>query len=292
MKDLGTLKYFLGLELARGSKGLFICQRKYTMDILEEYRMLACKPSSFPMEQNHKLALDDSPPHSKPSQYRRLVGRVIYLTMTRPEITYSVHILSQFIMQEPRQGHWDAAMRLLRYLKSSPGQGILLPRDNNLKLVAYSDSDWASCPITRKFVTGYLTKLGTTPISWKTKKQTTVSRSSNEAEYRAMVHATSEVIWLRGLLKCLGVQCAEPTILHCDNQVALHLAANPVLHERTKYIEVDCHFIREHIQAGTLTTAYIPPKQQQADIFTKSLGANVFRDMAFKLVFMILHTPT
>lgn len=174
MKDLGSLKYFLGLELARGPSGLFMCQRKYTLDILNECGMLACKPCSFPMEQNHRLALAEDSPYSDPSQYRRLVGRLIYLTITRPEITYSVHILSQF-MQAPKQEHWNAAMRVLRYLKSSPGQGIILPKDNDLHLVGYCDSDWASCPLTRRSVSGYLMKLRSAPISWKTKKQTIVS---------------------------------------------------------------------------------------------------------------------
>lgn len=291
MKDLGSLKYFLGLELVRGSSGLFMCQRKYTLDILNECGMLACKPCPFPMEQNHRLALAKDSPYSDPPQYRRLVGLLIYLTITRPEITYSVHILSQF-MQAPKQEHWDAAMRVLRYLKSSPGQGIILPKDNDLNLVGYCDSDWASCPLTRRSVSGYLMKLGSAPISWKTKKQTTVSRSSGEAEYRAIAHATSEIIWLRSLLKCLQVDCDSPTSLHCDNQAALHLAANPIFHERTKHIEVDCHFIRDHLQAGTISTAYIPTKHQQADIFTKSLGGKHFSELSSKLGVHNPHSPT
>jgi hypothetical protein len=282
MKDLGALKYFLGLELARGPSGLFMCQRKYTLDILNECKMTDCKPSSFPMEENHKLALDSGPAYPDPPRFRRLIGRLIYLTITRPEITYSVHILSQF-MQSPQQAHWDAAMRVLRYLKSSPGQGIVLPKENDLTLVAYCDSDWASCPLTRKSTTGFLMKLGSAPISWKTKKQTTVSKSSSEAEYRAMNQATSEVIWIRSLLSSLQVQCSSPTVLHCDNQAAIHIAANPVYHERTKHIEVDCHFIRHHLQAGTISTSYIPTKKQQADIFTKALGAKSFHELMVKL---------
>lgn len=238
MKDLGALKYFLGLELACGPSGLFMCQRKYTLDILSECKMTDCKPVSFPMEENQKLALDSGPTYPDPSRFRRLVGRLIYLTITRPEITYYVHILSQF-MQSPHQAHWDAAMRVLRFLKSSPGQGIIFPKENDLTLVAYCDSDWASCPLTRKSTTGFLMKLGSAPVFWKTKKQTTVSKSSSEAEYRAMNQATSEIIWLRSMLSCLQVQCNSPTVLHCDNQAAIHIAANPVYHERTKHIEVD-----------------------------------------------------
>lgn len=130
-----------------------MCQRKYTLDILSECGMLGCKPSAFPMEQNHRLALASGPTYPEPSRYCRLVGQLICLTITRPEITYSVHILSQF-MQEPKQAHWEAAMRVLRYLKSSARQGIILPRDNNPKLTGYCDSDWASCPLTRKSISG------------------------------------------------------------------------------------------------------------------------------------------
>ncbi|PNY16822.1 retrovirus-related Pol polyprotein from transposon TNT 1-94 [Trifolium pratense] len=291
MKDLGPLKYFLGLELARGATGLFMCQRKYIMDILDECKMLDSKPSTFPMEQNQKLALDTGPAYSDPPRYRRLVGRLIYLTITRPEITYSVHILSQFT-QSPQQAHWDAAMRVLRYLKFTPGQGIILPKENDLQLVAYCDSDWASCPLTRRSTSGYLMKLGSAPISWKTKKQSTVSKSSSEAEYRAMGQAVSEVIWLRSLLSSLQVHYKSPTVLFCDNQAAIHLAANPVYHERTKHIEVDCHFIRTHLQKGTISTNYVSTKKQQADIFTKALGAKQFQELTFKLGAHNPHTPT
>jgi len=186
-------------------------------------------------------------------------------------------------MQSPQQARWDAAMRVLWFLKSSPGQGIIFPKENDLTLVAYCDSDWASSPLTRKSTTEFLMKLGSTPVSWKTKKQTTVSNSSSEVEYRAMNQATSEIICLRSLLSCLQVQCNSPTVLHCDNQAAIHIAANPVYHERTKHIEVDCHFIRRHLQARTISTSHIPTKKQQAGIFTKALGASSFHELMVKL---------
>lgn len=140
MKDLGKLKYLLGIKLAHDQEGLFICQQKYTLDILNECGMLGFKPSPFPMEANHKLVLANGPPYSNMLKHRRLIGRLIYLTITRPKLTYFVHVLSQF-MQTPLQDHWDATIRVLRYLKSSPGQGIVLPKNNNLQLVAFCDSD-------------------------------------------------------------------------------------------------------------------------------------------------------
>lgn len=135
-------------------------------------------------------------------------------------------------------------------------------------------------------------KLGSAPVSWKTKKQSTVSKSSSEAEYRAMGQAVSEVIWLRSLLSSLQVHYDSPTVLLCDNQAAMHLAANSVYHKRTKHIEVDCHFIRTHLQEGTISTSYVPTKKQQADIFTKALGAKQFQELTFKLGVHYPHTPT
>ncbi|KAJ8769062.1 hypothetical protein K2173_024058 [Erythroxylum novogranatense] len=167
MKDLGRLKYFLGIEVARNAEGIFL--------------------SKTPLEQNHKLALIEGEDAHDPAQYRRLVGRLIYLTITRPELSYCVHVLAQF-MQQPKKGHWEAALRV-----------------SDLNLYAYCDSDWASCPLTRRSVTGYFICLGTSPVSWKTKKQQTVSRSSAEAEYRSMTTASCELKWLKGLLRFLGV---------------------------------------------------------------------------------------
>ncbi|RVX15466.1 Retrovirus-related Pol polyprotein from transposon RE2 [Vitis vinifera] len=204
MKDLGVLKYFLGIEVARSSAGLFLCQRKYTLDIVSEAGLLGAKPCGFPIEHNHRLGLANGELLSNPESYRRLVGRLIYLAVTRPDLTYSVHILSQF-MQEPRIEHWEAALRVVRYLKGTPGQGILLRADSDLSLQGWCDSDWAACPVTRRSLSGWLVFLGQSPISWKTKKQHTVSRSSAEAEYRAMAAVTCELKWLKGLLLSLGV---------------------------------------------------------------------------------------
>lgn len=133
-------------------------------------------------------------------------------------------------MQSPRQDHYDAAIRVLRYVKGHPGQGLFLPDDSDLQLYAYCDSDWASCPISRRSLTGYFVMLGNSSISWKTKKQSTVSRSSAESEYRAMAHACAEIKWLRILLSSLGVKHQQPARLFCDNKAALHIAANHVFH--------------------------------------------------------------
>ncbi|XP_022015119.1 uncharacterized mitochondrial protein AtMg00810-like [Helianthus annuus] len=204
VKDLGPLKYFLGIEVAKTQDGLVLSQRKYVLDILKDCGKLGCKPSSFPIEHGLKLDKGENEPTVDANQYRRLNGRLLYLQATRPDITYSVNVLSQFVA-DPRCNHLEAADHVLRYLKATPGQGNLLSRAGDPVLTAYCDSDWLGCPYTRCSRTGYFLLLGGTPISWKTKKQSVVSRSSAEAEYRAMASTVSEVLWVHWLLSELQV---------------------------------------------------------------------------------------
>ena len=289
IKDLGLARYFLGIELCSTEHGTYLHQRKYVLDLLKDAGLTAAKPTSFPLPQNLKLSLDKGNLISDPESYRRLVGRLLYLSMTRPDISYTVQHLSQFV-SSPKEPHLQAAMHLLRYLKGSINKGLFYPVQDNLKVAGFSDADWASCLMTRKSLTGYCIFLGHSLGSWKTKKQATVSRSSTEAEYRSMAATTCELVWLAYLLKDLHIPVQVPITLFCDNKAAQQIAANPCYHERTKHLDIDSHFTRDKVQEGFLQTAYIPTHLQLADIMTKALGGHQHSFLANKLGFQEVPT--
>ena len=253
--------------------------------------MLASRPASTPMDYSTRLTASLGTPLSEASSssYRRLIGRLIYLTNTRPDITYVVQQLSQY-MAHPTSAHSQAAFRVLRYLKSSPGFGIFLAANGPLQLKAFSDSDWAGCRDTRRSITGFSIYLGSSLISWRSKKQPTVLKSSSEAEYRALASTTCELQWLTYLLRDFKVPFIEPATLYCDNKSAIQIACNPVFHERTKHIEIDCNIVREKVNQGCIKLLPISSQLQIADVFTKPLPTSLFQGLCSKLGMLNIHS--
>lgn len=235
------------------------------MDLISDARLLGEKPVGIPMEQHHKLGLDSSPFLKEAEKYRRLVGCLIYLSITRPDISYSVHILSQF-MKTPREMQWKAAFRVVKYLKGTTRQGILLSSKSDLRVSIYCDADWSACPITRRSLSAYVSFVGDSPVSWKTKNQGVASHSSAEAEYKVMAQATREIKWLRRIMCDLGAPQKHASKMSCDSKSATYIAANPVFHERTKHIESDCHQVRDAVQEGLLETVHVRTTEQLADV--------------------------
>ncbi|XP_057991650.1 uncharacterized mitochondrial protein AtMg00810-like [Hevea brasiliensis] len=290
-KDLGLLKYFLGIEVMRSKKGIFLSQRKYVLDLLTETGKLGAKPCSAPMTPTLQLLAGDSELFEDPERYRRLVGKLNYLTVTRPDIAYAVSVVSQF-MSSPTVAHWEALKQILCYLKGAPGRGLLYGNHGHLNIECFSDADWAGSKVDRRSTTGYCVFIGGNLVSWRSKKQSVVSRSSAESEYRAMAQSVCEVMWILQLLDETGFKTSLPAKLWCDNQAALHIASNPVFHERTKHIEIDCHFIREKIQQQIISTGHIKTGEQLGDIFTKALNGARIDYICNKLGMINIYAPT
>ncbi|PKU74822.1 Retrovirus-related Pol polyprotein from transposon TNT 1-94 [Dendrobium catenatum] len=288
VKDLGTISHFLGIQVVHTTYGLHLNQSRFAQTILSRAGMLNCKPVSTPFQLKSANNPSSSNAFSNPTLYRHLAGSLQFLTITRPDISFAVNRICQH-MQNPTVAHFEALKRLLRYLQGTIHTGLPLFR-GTLTLQSYADSDWAGDEVDRKSTTGYCNFLGSSLISWAVKKQNVVARSSTEAEYRALATASAEIIWIRRLLQELNTKQNDATTLFCDNTSAIALANNPVLHARTKHIEVTAttfaaasritiyKFITYPLKIssqiclqklfqhpdfnGSRTSSFLPPKQQ------------------------------
>ena len=290
VKDLGHLRYFLGLELARSTKGISVSQRKYVVDLLHESGMSGCRPIDTPMDPNTRLMPRMEEAAADKGQYQRLVGKLIYLTHTRPDISFSVSRVSQFL-SNPSVIHMEAVIRILRYLKADPGKGLMFTKSLNRAIEVYTDADWAGSPSDRKSTSGMCSYVWGNLVTWQSKKQHVVARSSAESEFRAVAQGICEGIWLDRLLKDLKIATSGPIHLMCDNQSAIAIAKNPVHHDRTKHVEIDRHFISEKLESNLVKLSYVPSKQQAADILTKALFRPNFTELISKLGLTSIYRP-
>ncbi|KAI3750451.1 hypothetical protein L2E82_21088 [Cichorium intybus] len=281
MTDLGSLNYFLGIAVTRDRQGMFLSQQKYAIEILERATMLNCKPARTPADTSAKFD-GTGPPVADPTLYRSLAGALQYLTFTRPDISYAVQQVCLY-MHDPREPHFTALKRILRYLRGTVDHGLQLYVSPSSDLIAYSDADWAGCPVTRRSTSGYCVFLGQNLISWSSKRQGTISRSSAEAEYRGVANAVAETSWLRNLLRELYYPPLSATLVYCDNVSAVYLSTNPIQHQRTKHIEIDIHFVRDKVAVGQIRVLHVPSSSQYADIFTKGLPSSLFLDFRSSL---------
>ena len=271
LKDLGPLHYFLGIEVSAVDGGLLLSQSKYACELLLKAGLRDCKSMATPLSASEKLSMYSGDPldDDMSKRYRSIVGGLQYLTLTRPDIAFAVNKVCQYL-HCPTSEHYSAVKRILRYISGTIDIGLKIVASKSQGISAFSDADWAGCSDDRKSTGGFAIFLGATLISWQAKKQATVSRSSTEAEYKALANATAEVIWVQSLLDELGVVQSRPPILWCDNIGATYLTTNPVFHARTKHIEVDYHFVCERVGQKLLDVRIIFTNDQVADGFTKA----------------------
>jgi histone deacetylase 1/2 len=278
MEDLGEASYILGIKLNRtDAHSLTLTQENYTQSILETFNMADCRTTSTPMIANTRLTKATDADHQSFLQlkinYREALGLLNYLSVsTRPDISFTVSQLSQHL-EKPGMSHWKAVIHLFRYLAGTKHFGITLNGNCNLNDVSiYTDADFANCTDDRRSYSGYIAMLGGNILSWRSKKQQTVSTSTTEAEYRALFEGTQESIWLKYLFQSLNLTFTSKFNIFVDNQSAIALAINPLFQQRTKHIDTIYHWLREIYDSGLIHIKYIPTQHMKADMCTKSLG--------------------
>jgi hypothetical protein len=282
MSMIGELSYFLGLQVKQSSAGIFISQEKYLKEILKKFQMEDSSTVSTPMVVGCKLSKDDISPDVDQRTYRSMIGSLLYITASRPDIMQAVGMVGRF-QSAPKQSHLVAVKRIFKYLKGTMTYGLWYPRNQNFQLIAYSDADWANCVDERKSTSGGAFFLGDSLVAWLSKKQGSISLSTTEAEYIAAATCCTQILWMIQTLADLKVTYTDPIPIHCDNTSAISVSKNPVLHSKTKHIPIKYHFLREQVTNRVVQLNYIPSKEQIADILTKPLAATPFGYLRKKL---------
>jgi hypothetical protein len=281
MSMMGELTFFLGLQIKQTRDGIFISQEKYVKDLLTKFNFHSVSSMKTPMSAPINLDSDlDGIPVDQ-TTYRGMVGSLMYLTASRPDIMFATCFCARY-QSNPKKSHMDAVKRIFRYLKGSPVLGLWYPKGSGLELMGYSDSDHAGCKIDRKSTTGGCHFLGGKLVSWTSKKQTSVSTSTAEAEYVAAASCCAQILWMKNQLLDYGVKYKN-TPIFCDNTSAIAITHNPVMHSKTKHIDIRYHFIRDHVMKGDIEIHFVPTDKQLADVFTKPLDDKTFKHLISEL---------
>jgi len=275
MTDMGLLRYFLGIEVDQNENGIFISQARYVNEVLGRFNMQECKAAITPTVMGLKLSKENISKDFDPSLYKSIVGNLMYLTRTRPDIMFAVSLISRF-MDRPKEAHWQVAKRILRYVKGTKRFGILYTVSECSDLVGYTDSDWVGSVDDRKSTSAYVFHMGLGAISWASKKQSIVALSTAEAEYVAATEAACRAVWMKRMLRSLGQEQEKATMIFCDNSSAIALSKNSVFHKRTKHIDTRFHYIRELVSNGEIVLQHCRTQEQVADILTKPLDQKSF----------------
>ncbi|KAK8944151.1 hypothetical protein KSP39_PZI008078 [Platanthera zijinensis] len=281
MSSMGELKFFLGLQVRQTDDGLSISQSKFTKELIKKYGMESSSTMRTPMGTSIPICKDEVGKPVDESLYRGIVGSLLYLTASRPDIMYAICVCARY-QACPKESHYTSVKRILRYLKGTPNLGLWYPRNRDFLLTGYSDADFAGCREDRKSTTGTCQFLGGRLISWSSKKQTSVAISTAESEYVAAGSCCAQLLWMQHQLKDYGIQVSRTPLL-CDSKSAISIANNPVSHSRTKHIEIKYHFLREHVEKGDILLEFVKTDYQIADVFTKPLDETKFNKFKIEL---------
>ncbi|KAJ9545388.1 LOW QUALITY PROTEIN: hypothetical protein OSB04_025095 [Centaurea solstitialis] len=285
MSMMGELNFFLGLHVKQLSAGIFINQAKYIKDILKKYNLENAKIMKTPMSPSCALDSDPDGIAVDVTTYRGMIGSLMYLTASRPDIMFSTCLCARY-QSKPKVSHLKAVKRIFRYLKGTVNLGLWYPKGSGYELTGYTDADHGGCKLDRKSTSGHIQFLGDKLVSWASKKQNCVSLSTAEAEYVAAASCCSQIIWMRTQLRDYGFKFDKIPI-YCDSKSAIAISCNPVQHTKTKHIDIRYHFIKDHVEKGTIELYFVNTEFQLADLFTKALDEKRFNFLITKLGYMI-----
>ncbi|KAK1650752.1 hypothetical protein QYE76_068557, partial [Lolium multiflorum] len=281
MSMMGELKFFLGFQVRQLAKGTFISQEKYVKDMLKKFNMTNASPMKTPMPVKGQLGSCDGEKDVDIKVYRSMIGSLLYLCASRPDIMLSVGMCARF-QSAPKESHLMAVKRILRYLVLTPTLGLWYPKGSTFELIGYSDSDWAGDKVDRKSTSGACQFIGRSLVSWSSKKQNSTALSTAEAEYISAASCCTQLLWMKQTLKDYGVSLGTVPLL-CDNESAIKIANNPVQHCRTKHIDIRHHFLRDHVANKDIDLTHVGTTYQLADIFTKPLDEARFVNLRGEL---------